>query len=138
MTAFHGGNLALADFQVTPPLGRSILTSKVNCIGESKVRGREKEERTACDGAGERSPHKEVLEMVVARLKMLLEMVTDETSGMALHIKASRGGEGAEEVRAQGLRTLGPALGLDWGVRVTPTTRHSVRKACEGGYGRLN
>jgi hypothetical protein len=35
--AFQGGNLDLADFQVTPPLGRSILS-----IGEWKVVGREK------------------------------------------------------------------------------------------------
>ena len=53
MMAFQGGNLDLADFQVTPPLGRSILKIKnvVNCTGESKVVVKPKKEQgTRCGG----------------------------------------------------------------------------------------
>lgn len=37
-TAFHGGNLALADFQVTPPFGRIIADtdSRNKCDKEAK------------------------------------------------------------------------------------------------------
>lgn len=30
--ALHGGNLALADFQLTPPFGSSMMRGNVNCV----------------------------------------------------------------------------------------------------------
>ncbi len=99
--AFHGGNLDLADFQVTPPLGRSIVgIIVVNFTGESKVVVEEK-------GAGEhvvvlrieeQSPRKEDFQDVVARLSEVKLIVAEETSGTALYIKSRPWGvAGAEK-----------------------------------------